>query len=433
VRIGVVPTNFRPSGGTFQYSLAFLDALRHVKTGDDFVVFHRPRTDLPIAELKSWGFDMVATTLLDNGSPARAAAAWAIHAADRLALRGRLAPLRERIRRRRLAPLVSEAGSVEARRPRGPIWRALFSRYRIDLMVYLVEMDCAAEAGIPYIAVIHDLLHRSAPHFPEAFVHGPREYYDRLFADTARHAVMTLVHDQTVKDDLAVFYGQHGVTANRVRVLPLQPAPYLRASAPLDVLSHCNLPGRYVFYPARFWPHKNHETVLRALRLLKSRHDLAIPLVLAGFDGSSAPPPGETSFRDMRELAESLGISDQVYYLGMVPDDQMAALYRGAVALVMPTYCPPLAIPVFEAWQLGCPVLTSDLRGIAEQVGDAALVVDPSSVDAVAAGIQALWMDAALCAALVARGFERATHSGPEQYARQLTELLREAKDRIAI
>jgi glycosyltransferase involved in cell wall biosynthesis len=60
---------------------------------------------------------------------------------------------------------------------------------------------------------------------------------------------------------------------------------------------------------------------------------------------------------------------------------------------VMPTFFGPTNIPVLEAWAFGCPVLTSDIRGIREQVGDAALLADPTSVEAIADGIHQLWTD----------------------------------------
>jgi glycosyltransferase involved in cell wall biosynthesis len=75
----------------------------------------------------------------------------------------------------------------------------------------------------------------------------------------------------------------------------------------------------------------------------------------------------------------------------------------------MPTFFGPTAIPPVEAWSLGCPVITSDIRGIREQMGDAALLVDPRSVESIAAGIVRVWKEQALRKELVARGRERLT------------------------
>ena len=73
-------------------------------------------------------------------------------------------------------------------------------------------------------------------------------------------------------------------------------------------------------------------------------------------------------------------------------------------ALVMPTFFGPTNIPILEAWAFGCPVLTSDIRGIREQVGDAAVLVNPRSVEAIADGIYRLWTDENLGRMLGERG-----------------------------
>ena len=85
--------------------------------------------------------------------------------------------------------------------------------------------------------------------------------------------------------------------------------------------------------------------------------------------------------------ASDLGLESQIRYGGYVPDEDMSGLYAGAVALTMPTFFGPTNIPVLEAWAYGCPVLTSDIRGIREQVGDAGVLVDPRSIESIADGI----------------------------------------------
>jgi glycosyltransferase involved in cell wall biosynthesis len=117
--------------------------------------------------------------------------------------------------------------------------------------------------------------------------------------------------------------------------------------------------------------------------------------------------------------------------LGFVPDERMAALYAGAAALVMPTFFGPTNIPVLEAWSFGCPVLTSDIRGIREQAGDAAVLVDPTSVDSVADGMRRLWSDAALAAGLAAAGRLRLASYTPADFRARLDAVVDDAKARV--
>jgi glycosyltransferase involved in cell wall biosynthesis len=130
-------------------------------------------------------------------------------------------------------------------------------------------------------------------------------------------------------------------------------------------------------------------------------------------------------------LSRQLGVDNEVHYLGYVPDEDMAGLYAESTALVMPTFFGPTNIPPLEAWAFSCPVLTSDIRGIREQAGEAAILVDPRSVEAIADGIYRLWMDESLRFNLAVRGRQRLSTYTPDDYRRRLREILEEAKARV--
>src|SRR5439155_19129424 len=168
---------------------------------------------------------------------------------------------------------------------------------------------------------------------------------------------------------------------------------------------------RYVFYPAQFWPHKNHVRIVQALGLLKQAHQIKIPVV---FCGSYDSEIRESTFREVMMFSSQLGLEGEIRYLGYAPDEDMSGLYAGAAALVMPTFFGPTNIPVLEAWAFGCPVLTSDIRGVREQVGDAAVLVNPRSVEAIADGIYRIWMDQNLGRMLGERGRQRLATYGPD-------------------
>jgi glycosyltransferase involved in cell wall biosynthesis len=157
-------------------------------------------------------------------------------------------------------------------------------------------------------------------------------------------------------------------------------------------------------------------------------HQLKIPVVFCGsYDGEIR----ESTFREVMRFSSQLGLEGEIRYLGYAPDEDMSGLYAGAAALVMPTFFGPTNIPVLEAWAFGCPVLTSDIRGIREQVGDAALLVDPTSVQAIADGIHQLWTDRELGRTLSDLGRQRLSAYTPEDYLRRLIEILEEGKERV--
>jgi glycosyltransferase involved in cell wall biosynthesis len=136
--------------------------------------------------------------------------------------------------------------------------------------------------------------------------------------------------------------------------------------------------GRYLFYPAQFWAHKNHYNALRAL----SELDAGYRIVLVGSDKGQE---GHVS-----KLARELGVADRVQTLGFVEIDDLVALYRGAHALLYPSFLGPENLPPLEAFALGCPVVASDVPGASEQMGDAALLVSPTDPAAMAAAVRHL-------------------------------------------
>ncbi len=175
------------------------------------------------------------------------------------------------------------------------------------------------------------------------------------------------------------------------------------------VAAKYHLPERYFFYPAQFWRHKNHALILRALRLIAEETSEAVPVV---FCGSYSDYYRAGNFKEMIALVDELRLGDRVHYLGIVPDEDMPALYTMSAGLVMPTFFGPTNIPPFEAWHYGRPVICSNIRGIREQIGDAGLLIDPRSPADLAQAMLKLWRDGSLGAKLAEAGrFRLASYS----------------------
>jgi glycosyltransferase involved in cell wall biosynthesis len=425
LRIGIVPCLNSSLGGVYQYSVTMLDALNDWTDGkcpDDLVLFvselqhsELARRRVPtgsVMTLQPPGRQRVDTLRRIVGEgPHREAWRW---------VRGRLS------RRRRDYP---DPDRILFRHDVNEVFRDA----RVDFVVYPYPNRLSFEAGIPYVMSIHDLQHRLQPEFPEVSNNGEREWREYYFRNGSRYATLLLADSEVGKEDILNLYGSYGVTADRIKVLPYLPASYLAVDVSererQRVREVYRLPGRYIFYPAQFWPHKNHINIVRAVGLLKRQYQLTIPMVFAGWHSGDIR---EQVFRDVMDLAARLGLQDHLQYLGYVADEDMSALYAAAAALVMPTFFGPTNIPVLEAWAYGCPVLTSAIRGIREQVQDAAMLVDPRSSEAIADGIYQLWTDERLRADLSERGRRRLAAYTPEDYRRTLRQILAEAKARVS-
>jgi glycosyltransferase involved in cell wall biosynthesis len=173
------------------------------------------------------------------------------------------------------------------------------------------------------------------------------------------------------------------------------------------------LPERFLLYAGAIYPPKNFTRLVRAYAEVGPER--GIPLVIAG---------GENRFLSEHELREpeALGIAEWVRWPGWAEQEDLAGLYAMADALLLPSLFESCGLPVLEAMAAGCPVLTADRYGTKELAEGAAVLVDPESVDVIAAGIRQVLDDAGLRERLIAAGRER---SGAFQWSRCAAETLR--------
>jgi glycosyltransferase involved in cell wall biosynthesis len=128
----------------------------------------------------------------------------------------------------------------------------------------------------------------------------------------------------------------------------------------------------------------------------------------------------------IRQMMAELDLVSQVYFVGFVGPDDLIALYRHACCLAYITFCGPENLPPLEAFALGCPVVASEVAGAREQLGDAALLVDPKQPEQIARAIKSLQGDAVLRQTLIERGFKRASQFTGEDFVRGIFDVLDE-------
>lgn len=156
----------------------------------------------------------------------------------------------------------------------------------------------------------------------------------------------------------------------------------------------------YLLYVSRIeHPGKNHAGLLAAFAALREK-GAPHQLVLAGADRERAA--------EVHALAAGLRLGDAVKFLGFVPDEALAPLYRGAEALVFPSLFEGFGLPLIEAMACGVPVLCSDTSSLPEVAGGAALLFDPGSSQSIEQAMARVISDGALRASLVAASLRRA-------------------------
>jgi glycosyltransferase involved in cell wall biosynthesis len=158
------------------------------------------------------------------------------------------------------------------------------------------------------------------------------------------------------------------------------------------------LPPRFLLYCGAVYPPKNFRRLIQAYARVGPAQ--GVPLVIAG---------GSNRFLSEDELyePERLKIGKWVRWLGWLDNAQLPALYRLADGLLLPSLYESVGMPIMEAMASQCPVLTSNRYGTRELAEGAAILVEPESVDDIAAGIDRLLNDQPLRARLIAAGLER--------------------------
>jgi glycosyltransferase involved in cell wall biosynthesis len=283
----------------------------------------------------------------------------------------------------------------------------------VEMMWNLTPITCIT-MEIPYITVVWDLQHRLQPYFPE--VSGPWSWRESTFADLIRRASVVIAGTEAGKAEIEYFYQ---VPANRVKILP-HPTPRFALDAPsgdgTEILDKYSIPEGYLFYPAQFWSHKNHAGLLLAAQLLRDKYNLVFPLVFVGSDRGN--------YKHIRELADALELTAQVYFLGFVPEEDLISLYRKAFALTYVTFFGPENLPPLEAFALGCPVIASNVDGAEEQLGDAAVLVDPKDPRQIACAVKAIHEDVTWRQTLIRRGLKRAQRFTGEDFVNGILSVL---------
>jgi len=146
------------------------------------------------------------------------------------------------------------------------------------------------------------------------------------------------------------------------------------------------------------WYRKNIPRVIQAYARSKFRSDFM--LVITGKRG--------LAYAEVVGEIQRLGLEKDVRLLGYVPIEDVPRLLAAASALVFPSLHEGFGLPIVEAFACGCPVITSNVSSMPEVAGDAAMLVDPKDVDAIADALNKLLGDGALAETLSCKGLERA-------------------------
>jgi len=304
--------------------------------------------------------------------------------------------------------------------------RKMIREIGIDLMIYPWTDYMSFELGVPYIITVHDLQHKLHPEFKEVSENGVWRVREYAAKNGCKFAKAILVDSDVGKKHIMNYYN---IDPGRIVVLPFVPPKITSYSCVTSKLSlniiknKFNLPDKFIFYPASFQPHKNHRSLILAVNYIYKRYGIKIPCVFTG--------PKASAYETVAELIDSLKMNDQIFYLGFVEHQEITLLYKLASMMVMPTFFGPTNLPVVEAWSAGCPVITSDIEGIREQVKHAGIIVDPNNWKKLAKAIYDVYTNKQLRDKLIQSGYNELKSYNFDRYTEILLETVRSTASKL--
>ena len=257
------------------------------------------------------------------------------------------------------------------------------------------------------VVTIHDAISLVTP---EVQPLATRMIFKTLIPATRHSADAIITVSQAAADDLVQY--AH-LPASKITVTPngVDPAMQLSDEDIRSALDSLAIDGSYILYVGNLAPRKNLSPVIDAFDKVRNLGQ-DVKLVIVGAKNWRA--------NDIISKAKHL---DSVIFTGYVDEPSLHALYYGATLLAFPTLYEGFGLPALEAMVHGTPVLASTASSLPEIVGDAGVLVDPESTDAIADGMMQLLTNERERQRLVALGYERAQQFTWQETAKGTLEL----------
>ena len=226
-----------------------------------------------------------------------------------------------------------------------------------------------------YISTVWDNCHRDYNEFPE-IKGNVFEIREIILKEVLLKSFRIITDSIELSQKLSMRYN---VDFDKFIDIPFNISPFLRTTDNL-VQQKFQLFDDYLFYPAQYWPHKNHISLLKAILILK-KQNLNYNLILCGKDYGTK--------NKIEKFITENNLLSNVLILDFVNNDEMKLLYKNCRAVVMTTYFGPTNLPPIEAWFYKKPLIYS--KHLSNQTKfNSAILVDVDSPDDIANGIKSL-------------------------------------------
>jgi len=270
---------------------------------------------------------------------------------------------------------------------------------------------------IPTVVAVMDV---SYVRFPELF--NPSDLYQlqNWTAYSVKKAKRVLTISNSSRDDIIKAYKKPAGKVITIylgikNIVSLEPRVY--GMNQLQAKYHIS--DRYILFVGTLQPRKNISRLIEAFSKLE---DKDLDLVVIGKKG--------WQYEEILAAPKKYGVEDKVKFLENIPDSELAIFYQHAICYVLPSLYEGFGLPVLEAMQHNCPVITSNISSLPEAGGDAALYVDPENVEDIAEKMRKLISDKTLREELIAKGKKQVQKFSWEKAAKETMEVLQDVANK---
>jgi glycosyltransferase involved in cell wall biosynthesis len=263
---------------------------------------------------------------------------------------------------------------------------------------YNTPLFCRA----PFVFTIHDLSHLYCPEIGSPSI---RLYYATVMKRACRRAASILTVSEFTRKQIIDWSGESPKKVSNVGC-GIDPAYEPKGDS-------YGLPFSYFLSVSNRRRHKNEFRMVEAFA--KASLDPRMHLVFTG-----------EPVADLVRCIEAHQLRSRIDFLGVVPEAKLPSLYRGAAALIFPSLFEGFGLPILEAMACGVPVVTSNTTALPEVAAEAALLVDPTSVEQIAQAMERIVSDAPLRQQLREKGWTRAAQFSWASTVSKVREVLEE-------
>ena len=254
---------------------------------------------------------------------------------------------------------------------------------------------------IRFFLTVPDVMVRENLEFPEVYDNSEFIRKDNIFQKSLPRALAIITNCDIIKKRISFFYN---ILEDRIFIINQQPSEAISQFNKIDtnlqkeVREKFNLPKDYLFYPSMYLPHKNHKTLIDALKVLKTNNN-NLKLVCCGNDIGY--------LGSLKRYIKKQNLEKEIILLNFVKDEYLPYLYLDSSAMIMPSVIGPTNIPPWEAFKMKKPVIYSNLEGIQEVLNDSVLYINPFDANDIASKIKKIMNDKTFRDDLIKKGSKR--------------------------